>query len=853
LEENDPAVAGEVARLLAEAEGEDDENEDDAGIDETPATIGAYRLIKTIGEGGMGTVFLAEQERPLRRRVALKLIRRGLRTREVLARFEIERQSLAILDHPNIARVFDAGATPQGDPYFVMEYISGISITNYCDQHRLTIRQRVELFITVCEGVQHAHQKAILHRDLKPSNILIREPDGKPTVKIIDFGLAKAIGSTPAQMVDATQAGVLVGTPRYMSPEQMDFSADGVDTRADVYSPGIVLHELLTGTTPHSETVAFDALLAHIRQGDVSPPSSRFAKPGSPSSRSAGNWGANHETLRSQLAGDLDWITLKSLANDRELRYNSASEFAADLLRHLRDEPVLARRPSTSYRVQKFVRRNRLSVGFAALVALLVVSLAITMTVEAIRIAKERDRANHEAETTRKISEFLTRMFSLPDPSEARGNSVTAREILDNATREMEANPGQNPEVDGQLMQTMGETYLGLGLNANARALLERAVKTRTHTLGSDDPSTLRSRTQLGVVLFYEGRFAESEEELRRVLEIQSRVLGPGHEDSLRTMNYLSDALTRLGRFAEAEKVIRETIYVQGLLLGPESGPALRSERTLGQVLYEQQNNTDAEKQIRRTIQTERRVLGPEHPGTLFSMNGLGLALDALGRHEEAEELFREVVAIKKRVLGADHENTDASISNLAVTLQHEGRLREALAMHRAVTESYERRLGPNHPSTLNVGRNVAIALADEKQFAEAEKVYRPIFEKRQRVLGPNHPEVIGDVSYLAILLSHMRRYGEAERMFQDAIQRAQRSEGKQTLPKAYLDYACGSLIAGKRQRALELLQKSVSLGLDPASNDLVRVDALKPLRGDAGFEDLVAQMRSAREQSAAK
>jgi non-specific serine/threonine protein kinase/serine/threonine-protein kinase len=337
---------------------------------------------------------------------------------------------------------------------------------------------------------------------LKPSNVLVTERDGKPIVKIIDFGLAKAVGSTPAYMAGATQFGVVVGTPQYMSPEQMDFSAEGVDTRTDVYSLGVVLYELLTGTTPHSDTAAFDEMLSHIRQGDVSPPSKRFANPVSVSGQSAKNWSATSEILRRQLAGDLDWITLKALANDREQRYSSASEFAADVLRHLRDEPVLARRPSTSYRVRKFVRRNRLSVGFAALAALLVVFLAVTMTVQAVRIAKERDRANQEAETTRRISEFLTQMFKVSDPSEARGNSVTAREILDKASREIEGNLGQSPEVRGELMYAMGDTYLGLGLFEKAGQLLERAIEGQTQALGGEsrEDATVTEPARFGIL-----------------------------------------------------------------------------------------------------------------------------------------------------------------------------------------------------------------------------------------------------------------------------------------------------------------------------------------------------------------
>ena len=400
-------------------------------------TIGPYRLTQLLGMGGMGEVWRAEQTHPFHRTVALKLIKAGMDTRAVVARFDSERQALALMEHPNIAKVFDASATDAGRPYFVMEYVPGLPITEYCDKHRLTIRQRLELFVKVCEGVQHAHQKGIIHRDLKPSNVLVEELDQKPVPKIIDFGLAKAVIGT--RLTDATmftEAGGVVGTPDYMSPEQADREPN-IDTRTDVYSLGIILYELLVGTLPFAAEQlrqnGVEAMLQKICHEEPPRPSTRLKSLGKSSTNSAANRREEPQTLERRLRGELDWITIKALEKDRNRRYGSPSELAADVDRYLRDQPVLAGAPSAAYRAGKFVKRHRLVVGVAALVLVLLLAFAVTMAFQARRIAKERDRANREAEASKRVSDFMANMFKVSDPGEARGNTVTAREILDHA------------------------------------------------------------------------------------------------------------------------------------------------------------------------------------------------------------------------------------------------------------------------------------------------------------------------------------------------------------------------------------------------------------------------------------
>jgi eukaryotic-like serine/threonine-protein kinase len=468
-------------------------------------SIGPYRLLKKLGEGGMGSVWLAEQVAPVKRLVAVKVIAGYFGERE-RQRFDLERQSLAIMNHPAIAKVFDAGATEDGQPYLVMEYVPGLRITTYCNEKQLGPRERVELMIKVCEGVRHAHQKAIMHRDLKPSNILVLEVDGKPVPKIIDFGIAKTVrdGRSGDETI-FTVVGGAVGTPGYMSPEQADPGVGDIDTRTDVYSLGVVLYELLTASLPFDptqwNTKPLHEVLRQFHEQDPQSPSTRVSKD---SAEAARNTGVEPQKLVRELRGDLDWITLKALEHDRERRYSSPAELASDRNRYLRDEPIIARPPSVVYRARKFVRRNRVAVAFTAVLMLLIAGFAVSMTIE-------RNRARREAETSKRVADFMANIFTVSDPTESRGNSVTARELLDKASAQIETGLGQDPQVKARLMRIMGGTYRGLGLYKQADRLLKDATEIQTRELGQEHAETLELTTLLGVVEGDLGHYAESE------------------------------------------------------------------------------------------------------------------------------------------------------------------------------------------------------------------------------------------------------------------------------------------------------------------------------------------------------
>jgi serine/threonine protein kinase/tetratricopeptide (TPR) repeat protein len=729
------------------------------------SVIGSHQLLERIGEGGMGEVWLAEQKEPVRRRVAIKLIKLGMDTREVVARFESERQALALMSHPAITKVFDAGTTPDGRPWFVMEYVAGLPITLYCDRHSLSIRQRLRLFMAVCEGVQHAHQKAIIHRDLKPSNILITEVDGKPVPRIIDFGVAKATAQRLHATTLHTHAGALIGTLGYISPEQAGSDGEDIDTRSDVYSLGVVLYELLSGALPFDfRKLAWDEVLRSLREQDAPSPGARLRAQGDDSLVTAKNRGTDPSTLFRLLRGDLDAIALKALEKERSRRYASPLDLSSDIGRYLRNQPVSARAPGALYRAHKFVRRHRLIVSMASLLAALVFVFAVAQTVELRRIRRERDRAD-------RITEFLTNMFKVSAPSEARGNTVTAREILDRSSDDIERGLDKDVEVRSQLMVVMAKTYENLGLFSRAHTLMEHVVQDRRRALGANHPKTLEATAQMGWVLYREGRDADAERLLRSTIDAQSRVLGSDHPAVLESRDHLARILLRQAHFAEAESLEQDLIATSTRTQGAESPQTLRFMDGLAIAFTRQSRFAEAESEYRKLLDLERRNLGVDHPDTLETMHHLATMYLTQGNYGEAETIYRETLQIDQRVLGPEHPDTANVMTTLANTIRFDPRrFAEAENLYRKSLAVELRALGPDHPYTTRTQEGLANVLSADQHYTEAEGLLRKILSTRQRLLGPEHTDTLISQYNLASVFRHERRYGDAETLMRDTL-----------------------------------------------------------------------------------
>jgi eukaryotic-like serine/threonine-protein kinase len=701
---HDANVRTEVERLLAEHEQAQGflskpalgELNPDEAFGAPKRKIDSYYLLELIGEGGMGEVWLAEQREPVRRRVAIKLIKAGMDTREVVARFESERQALALMDHPAIAKVFDAASTPDGRPYFAMEYVAGTPITTYCDRHRLNTRQRMDLFIQVCEGVQHAHQKAIIHRDLKPSNILVSDVDGRPMPRIIDFGLAKATSQRLTDGSIYTQVGAVLGTLEYMSPEQADSGGEDIDTRTDVYSLGVVLYQLLVGALPLDlKKLTYEETLRRLREQDVPRPSSRILTQGADSAITARDRGTDPPSLTRQLRGDPDSVVLKALEKDRKRRYGSPAELAADLGRYLRNEPVSAHPPSAAYRARKYLLRHRLGAAISAAAVLLLAGFAITEAVQLRRITQERnlatqerDRATRERDRADRIAKFMTGIFQVSNPYRARGRIVTAREILDSGAKEIATGLSNDPELQAKMMNTMGISYNGLAEYSRAQSQFEGAFEIQRRVLGPEAPDTVNSMFLLACALAFEDRNVEAEKLLRQTLDIQRRVRGPEDSDTLETMSELAASLLGQGRFSEAEKFYSEAFNSERRIDGPEAGITLYSMMALGFTLREEGRYAEAEKLEREALDIGRRKFGQEDPNTLNAMESLSRILFSEGRYAEAEKLAREEVDVRRRILGPEHPYTLTSVENLAAILSHERRQDEAERLFREALET---------------------------------------------------------------------------------------------------------------------------------------------------------------------
>jgi tetratricopeptide (TPR) repeat protein len=700
-----------------------------------PHQIGPFRILQLLGEGGMGLVYEAEDTGPVRRRVALKVVRAGLQSREIVARFEAERQALAVMNHPGIAKVLHAGTTDRGEPYFAMELVRGLPITEYCDARRLPVRDRILLFIAVCQAVQHAHQKGVIHRDLKPSNVLVTDQDDVPQPKIIDFGIAKALGPQLSGSTIMTLGGQLIGTLAYMSPEQADPVGLDVDTRADIYSLGVMLYEVLVGQLPlEPGQIGLPAFLARLVAGETNAPtpSVRLTAARERLALVAKARRTDPDRLRRDLRGDLDWIVMKAIDPDRSRRYDSAAGLANDLRRFLANEAVQARPPSARYRLAKFVQRHRLGVAAAGIVTLAVLSGAVLSTVGFVRASRAERRAASEAMAAREVTSFLVDLFRVSDPDEARGNTLTARALLDRGAQDVRTRLAGQPALQARLMYTLGTVYERLGLYDPARDLLDQALRIRSDRSGggaaTGEAAIADVLNALGDVAAGKGDFAQADSAYLAALQIRERIYGHDHPDVAASLGGLAAVRWSQGRAAEAESLYKDVVDL------------------------------------------DRRHRKPEDPRTLSNLGNLAVVYWSQGRYGEAEPLFRRTLEVQERVLGADHPDVAGTLMNLGSLSWSQGRYDEALAYYERARPIFEKSFGARHPRVAGIYNNLGETYWKLHRYAEAEPMFRRALAIKDSVLAGGHPSIAITLNGLAGLLRDQGRYAEAEPLYRRAL-----------------------------------------------------------------------------------
>ena len=700
-----PAVAADATAI------------DESPISERPGTIiGPYKLLQQIGEGGMGVVFMAEQTEPIRRTVAVKIVKLGMDTRQVIARFEAERQALALMDHSNIAKVLDAGTTESGRPYFVMELVKGVPITKYCDDKHLSLRARLELMLPVCQAVQHAHQKGLIHRDIKPSNVLVAEYDNHAVPKVIDFGVAKATAQKLTERTMFTEFGQVIGTLEYMSPEQAKLNQLDIDTRSDIYTLGVLLYELLTGTTPFDrqrlQDTAFDEKLRIIREEEPPKPSTRLSTvEGLPNI--AASRDSEPKKLSGLLKGELDWIVMKALEKDRDGRYDTANNLAADLERYLHNETVEAYPVSAIYQLRKFARRHKLGVAASiAIAAALLLGVAGT-TGGMIWALREREaeqasaaRATTQAERSDQVAHFLEDMLAGVAPSMAMGRDTTMlREIVDKTARRIDQQLEGQPEVQAELRLTLAQVYFELQLYREAEKIARHTLETTRAQFGEDNVLVADALLQRGRALSYLRAFDEAETVTRQAIAMQRKLRGKGSTKEATSLCSLSDTLRhqaairgdREELLAEAERAVRAGLAIRRERLGSDSDDTAWALHDLSMVLLDENKSAQAEAAIREAHRIRVANYGDEHPYTANDLTSLGAVLMRQGKLAEAEKCVRESLAISEKLEPQGTLSQAETHAILGEVLNKQHKLDDAEVHCRAAVTIAKREMGEDY------------------------------------------------------------------------------------------------------------------------------------------------------------
>ncbi len=769
--------------------------------------LGAYRVIREVARGGMGAVYLAERaDEQYRSRVALKTIGSSLAGGELVRRFRRERQILANLSHPNIAKLLDGGTTSEGIPYVVMEYIDGEPIDVYCERRDFGIEQRLELFRTVCDAVSYAHRNLVVHRDIKPGNIMVTR-DG--VVKLLDFGIARFLDPAEGSLdLTLTGDGVRLLTPTFASPEQV--RGDPVTVSSDIYSLGAVLYQLLAGQSPHQfESTAPGEIYRVVCEETPKRLSEVAGK------------------MARRLVGDLDSIVDRALRKEPERRYATVEQLSEDVRRYMSGFPVTARSDAWSYRARKFYRRHRAAVIAAAAFVLLLAGSALAMTIQTVRVARQRDAANRERERAERVSDFLVEVFSLSDPSEARGNSVTAREVLDSAAVRLDRELANEPEMRATLAHAIGRTYRSLGLYQQALTETEAVVAWRRRH-EPDSPELVESLSLQGSLLEYLGRYEEAEAIHLESLELARSIYGRDRPEVAEYTQNLAMTYRTMGRLEDAEPLLREALSIRRQALEEDDPAIANSLMGLGLLLQDQGKYEEAEALMRECVERRRTLLGEDHPDYASAVSSLAFVVQDRGDLDGAEALFLEALELQREVLGNEHPDVGTTLFTLAGLYEAQARYDEAEAMYRDVLELDRRTLGTDHPYIALDLNNIAGIRRRMGDLDTAESLYRESLALNRRAHGPEHPEVATSMSNLGVLLKDRGRLDEAEPLLRDAAAMRERLLGSEHPHLAISLSLLGTLeeARGNLAAAVGLLERSSQIrraALGPKHPDLAR------------------------------
>jgi len=786
--------------------------------------IDQYKLLESVGEGGMGTVYMAEQTEPVKRKVALKIIKLGMDTREVVARFRAEQQALAVMDHPNIAKVYDAGSTHTGRPYFVMELIRGIPITTYCDNRKLTTKERLEIFISICQAIQHAHQKGIIHRDLKPSNILVAEEDDKPVVKIIDFGIAKAIDHRLTEQTLHTMQGQMIGTPEYMSPEQAERSGQDIDTRSDIFSLGVILYELVGGVLPFDPQTFQDTGLLEIQQilKEVEPPkvSTRISKLGDTQTSIADRRRTDPASLQNQLEGDLDWITMKAMSKDRTQRYGTATELAEDITRHLKNEPILACPPSTRYLLRKYIARHKVEVIAGAIVILAVIVGLIGTSVSMVKAKKAektaleaQELALEEARTAEEVSDFLVGLFEVSNPDQAKGDTITAREILDRGAEKIEDELADQPVIQTRLMTTMAFVYMGLGLNKESEVILKKALNIRRKFYGDNHIEVAHNITNIIQVYSLQGRYLEVEPLYKEAINVLESACEP--DDPVLLTAYFEYGIVRrhMGDFDEAYSLFDNVIKQREASVGDNDSLVFKAYHQMGWLMHLTGRDEESLELYKKTKYLNERYYGKENAMLALILNDMSIVYGALNHPDTAELYLNQAIDIQKSILGPEHPLTGMFLNNLGVLHWQKGEFDLAQECWEETLEIREKNHGHNHPLVAGIIYNLALLAQRNSDYEKAEILYNEALSITNKVYGPDNINATSTMTELANLYFLLEKYQESSQLYDRVVEIKQKTFGTEHKDIAIAMYnaALFNRKLGEFNRSLEYFENSKS------------------------------------------